>query len=109
MSGSCLYEARPTNACSVVGNFTQKMQSMLQDVSTQLLVDGTFGTDTTSSYIADGAWLDASTIPALDESTFDYDLPELYANMMEALAINYAWIQQVTYIVQFPMTEDECQ
>ena len=61
-----------------------------------------------------GAWLDYRNIPILNS---DISKPMITKPQIDAIVfgqltaslLNYAWIQQQTFIMSFPMTEDECK
>jgi hypothetical protein len=99
---------------SKASDWTQLAFASISQANSDLISTGRSGGVQMVDIFADGAWLDYRNIPILNTDTSkpimnNTKISNIIFMQLVAGLVNYTWIQQQTYIISYPMTQNDCK
>jgi hypothetical protein len=82
------------------------------DIFTAFWVNAGDATTSVDNFFADGAWVNADSIPLLNPASASnqiLSLDEYYTGLVLASTINALWIEQNMFIMCYDMSQDDCK
>jgi hypothetical protein len=100
--------------CSLADGWQRNITNALVDANNQLFTTGSYagsgGTVHIQDMLKNGVFADADAVPVLNlRGTSIADLTEYLYQLLSATLVNMFWREMNTYIVCYPMTQDECR